>query len=67
MFMILSRFLTEYVRDENMNQETLESYWISVRYRKFIVIWNKKHQFALSGQIVLEEAMALSQDKLRSK
>ena len=44
-------------------EEDVSSYWITLRKLEDIVNWKRKHYIALPGELALEEAVDLSQDK----
>jgi hypothetical protein len=46
-------------------EEDVSNYWKTLRKQEYTGIWRRKHYFPLSEELTLEEAMDLSQEKLR--
>jgi hypothetical protein len=46
------------------DEEDVSSYWKIKEKRECVGVWKKKHYIALSGELVLEEAMDLLQGRL---
>jgi len=64
---LYDRLLKERWKRRKDEEEDVSRYWMALRKRAFPGKWKRKLLIVLSGELVVEEAMNLSQDRLRNK